>query len=131
MFALVGTSLGMLASVLTRRTVVSVPLAYILAACAHFLFYLSVRFVLDLISFFWSLFAGHGQWRTVFGKIDRYIMLFSPLLGFVNNADRAGMRGSLITGYWLTNIAICTAYSLCALWIAVRVFRLRWERTQS
>ena len=130
-FALVGTSLGMLASVLTRRTVVSVPLAYILAACAHFLFYLSVRFVLDLISFFWSLFAGHGQWRTVFGKIDRYIMLFSPLLGFVNNADRAGMRGSLITGYWLTNIAICTAYSLCALWIAVRVFRLRWERTQS
>ena len=129
-FAVVGTSLGILASVLTKRTTVAVVLAYLLTACVYFFFYLIVRFFLDEF-ILWVFFAGRRQAMQSFLEgFDEILMLFSPLLGYTQNASLHFHRGEYVTGYWLTNIAICTAYSLFALWLAATIFRVKWERAQ-
>ncbi|MFO7974062.1 MAG: ABC transporter permease subunit [Candidatus Hydrogenedentota bacterium] len=129
-FAVVGASMGILASVLTRRTTVAVVLAYLLTACAYFLFYLVVRFVVEEFSL-WVFFGGHRQaFQSFFRRFDQILMLFSPLLGYTQNASMHFHRGEYITGYWLANIGICTAYSLFALWLAATIFRVKWERAQ-
>ncbi|HOD48466.1 MAG TPA: hypothetical protein PLJ71_03385 [Candidatus Hydrogenedentes bacterium] len=130
-FALVGTSLGILASALSKRTTVAVMIAYIFNACAYFMVYLFVGGVINMFALFWSWFAGRGQEALLlFNKFDDILMLSSPMLGYFKNASEHFHRNEFITPYWLTNVFICTSYSLLALWAAIAVFRLKWAKGQ-
>lgn len=129
--ALVGTSLGMVASVSSRRTTIAVIVAYVLNACVYFLLYVSVRFALEIAILFQELSIGRRQTFQGFIQIfDKFFMLTSPFLGLMENIDKYSHRGEYVTSYWLTNIAVCAGYSLLALWLAVVIFRRKWERAQ-